>query len=71
MNSKIGILRILENNLSQAEDNLCIVIQQFKRMTPEQLNTEYGESGQTCSSILRDYRAAVALAKNCLADIDL
>lgn len=61
---KEKILRLIDNNISGAQDNAYRARRQFDRMAPEQLDKEYGESGRKCKDILADYEADVKAAND-------
>lgn len=54
---------ILDSLLSNAINNRNRARKQFKGLTPEQMATEYGESGKTCQYILDSYESDVAELK--------
>ena len=56
---KDKILRLIDNNIKRAEDNVYRSRMQFGRMTTEQLDKEYGQSGRKCKDILMESEAAV------------
>lgn len=56
---KDKILRLIDNNLGGAQDNAYRARMQFGRMTPDQLDKEYGQSGRKCKDILAEYEDAV------------
>jgi len=56
---KDKILRLIDNHISGAEDNAYRSRMQFGRMTTEQLDNEYGQSGRKCKDILEADEAAV------------
>jgi hypothetical protein len=47
-------IRALENTIG---DNTARAHAAFRNLTPEQMQEQYGQSGQTCAQILADYEA--------------
>ena len=64
---KDEVLKIVQNALGGAEDNLYRANMQFGKMTAKELEQEYGQSGNTCGSILSGYQNRVAELKRCVA----
>lgn len=56
---KDKIMKLIEARISGAEDNACRARMQFGRMTPRQLDSEYGESGQKCRDLLDEAETAL------------
>ena len=56
---KDKILRLIDNHIIGAKDNAYRSRMQFGRMTTEQLDNEYGQSGRKCKDILEESEAAV------------
>jgi hypothetical protein len=66
MKPKDKVLRIIANELNNAEDNFQRARMQFARMSGE-LSLQYGQSGRTCGEILEQYRSEVSALKECVA----
>lgn len=64
MSMKDSILRLIDNNIAGAQDNVYRARQQFGQMTLEQLDKEYGESGRKCKDIFTDYEDALKKAND-------
>lgn len=54
--TKEAIIRGLKNDLADAGDNLYRAKAAFGKMSDEELDGEYGQSGETCREILRGYQ---------------
>ncbi len=50
------IIQALESDLGNAADNLHRARAAFKGRTPEQMAEHYGQSGESCQSILDGYQ---------------
>jgi hypothetical protein len=63
---KTEVLRIVQAALGGAEDNLYRANMQFGKMSQEELNQEYGQSGRSCGDILLGYQSRADEIKRCL-----
>lgn len=63
---KDRVLNIVNNYLIGANDNLARANMQFGKMTDEELNAEYYQSGRTCKDIFDGYKNEVEMLKKCV-----
>lgn len=54
------VFEIVESALRNAADNLARAKLAFGKMRPDELDKEYGSSGQTCREILEGYQDEVS-----------
>ena len=69
MKPKDRVLRIIKNELNNAEDNLYRANMQFVKMSDD-LTLKYGQSGRTYGEILEQYQTEVSELKECIAWLD-
>ena len=61
--------RALQGDVDRAADNLYRAEAAFRGLSPQQMDVEYGSSGNTCGAILRDYREHHKKLKNALEEL--
>ena len=63
---KDQVLEIVTSALGKASDNLALAKLSFRHMRPDELDKEYGSSGQTCREIMDEYQSEVDRIKRCV-----
>lgn len=63
-----AVIRALEQDLGNAEDNYYRASSAFKNCTPAQMDAEYGQSGETRQAILDGYQQWRDRAKKALEE---
>ena len=67
---KERVLTIVKSALSDAEGNLYRANIQFGKMSANELDQEYGQSGRTCGDILEGFQTEVAELKRCVSWVE-
>lgn len=66
--TKDAIIAALKADLGNAADNLCRASRAFSELSPDQMNSQYGQSGQTRQQILDGYQEWHRKAKAALEE---